>query len=455
MPVQSQSQCLGARVTSRCVLYCSVMLRAFIYRASTARRFLARLSSSAVKTPDPHDGPIVTPNTFRGMQAHFPCLARPDEWPEPRYTDRARGYETFSSKTPFTFRWGGILPEISISYETWGKLNDSKSNAILLHPSLSTSSHAKSNKGNPDAGWWEDFIGPGRPLNTDEFFIICTNNLGSCYGSSGPSSLNPETEKPYGMTFPLLTVEDIVRSQFLLLDHLGIEKIHAAIGSSLGGMESLQAAALFPDRVERAISVSACVRTHPQSIALRYCQRRIIMSDPNWNGGNYYEGKFPFVGMRHARELGTYTYRSGPEWEERFGHERHSPTEPPNFCPDFEIEHYLEHAGNKFSLIYDPNSVLYISKAMDLFDLGDGCDSLLSGVARITCPVLVLGVPSDVLFPVSQQREAADILRNTGNSAVTYYEINSIYGHDTFFFDFHNVGTAIKGYLESSLAIIS
>eukprot|EP00118_Oscarella_pearsei_P008518 m.44380 g.44380 ORF g.44380 m.44380 type:complete len:434 (+) comp33514_c0_seq1:152-1453(+) len=432
------------------------MLRLLTSRSGGAfSRTISRcLCGKTVKIPGPYPEPDDAPS-FRGMEPHFPCLAGAETSPEPKYSAVVKGYQKFHNPEPFVCRWGGILPELRLAYETWGELNESKSNVVLLHTGLSGSSHAKSHAENPEEGWWEDFIGPGRPLDPNQFYIVCVNNLGGCYGSQGPSSINPTTKKHYAMTFPLVTVEDMVRSQFLLLDYLGIEKLHAAVGASLGGMQSLMSAALFPERVGRVVSISACARTHPQSIALRYCQRRILMSDPNWNSGNYYQGKYPFIGIRHAREVGTFTYRSGPEWVERFGHRRRNSTASPNFCPDFEIEHYLEHAGEKFSLMYDPNSLLYLSKAMDLFDLGDGYSSLLEGVKRIECPVLILGVHSDVLFPVYQQVEAAELLRKAGNSSVTYYEINSVYGHDTFLLDLHNVGVAVKGYLESSMTMIS
>lgn len=243
----------------------------------------------------------------------------------------------------------------------------------------------------------------------------------------------------------------MVRSQFLVVNHLGIEKLHAAVGSSLGGMQSLMTAALFPDRIGRIISISACVISHPSSIAVRYVQRRILMSDANWNNGNYYEGPFPHRGMRHARELAMIGYRSGPEWKERFGTQRANPSELHSFCPDYQIETYLEKKAEVFSNMYDPNSVLYISKATDMFDMGLGYESLLAGVARVKCPVLILGVKTDVLFPIQQQREAADLLRKSGNETVTFYELDSKFGHDTFLLDVCNVGAAVKGHLENSI----
>ncbi|XP_031552965.1 serine O-succinyltransferase-like isoform X2 [Actinia tenebrosa] len=400
---------------------------------------------------------------FRGMDPSFPCLtelsprSKESFGVDPVYNTVNTGYKVFQYKQPFYFQYNkGVIPEMTIAYETWGKLNETKSNVILLFTGLSPSSHARSHEDNPSEGWWEKFIGPSCALDTDKFFIICCNVIGGCYGSSGPSSISPVTKEPYATTFPVVSVQDMVKAQFLLLDSLGIEKLHAAVGSSLGGMLSLTAACLYPERVNRLVSISACAQSHPTSIAMRYVQRRILMSDPNWNKGFYYNtGAFPRLGMKHAREVGTITYRSGPEWEERFGRKRidHDAAVEPNFCPEFEIESYLDYQGDSFCVKYDPNSLLYISKAMDLFDLGEGFDSLLDGVSRIKCPTLVLGVQSDVLFPISQQRELEKLLQDSGNHSVTFYELNSIYGHDTFLLDVVAVGAAVKGHLETDLKV--
>lgn len=263
------------------------------------------------------------------------------------------------------------------------------------------------------------------------------------------------TKKHYATTFPIVSVDDMVHAFFLALDSLGIQKVHAVVGSSLGGMSSLLSAALYPDRVGRVVSISACAQSHPASIALRYVQRRVLMSDPNWNKGFYYDRPYPRLGMKHAREVATITYRSGPEWEQRFGRKRidDPPEVSPNLCPEFEIESYLDYQGDSFCYKYDPNSLLYISKAMDLFDLGEGFSSLVEGVARVQCPTLVLGVQSDVLFPVTQQREIERLLKEAQNHKVTYYELPSIYGHDTFLLDVVAVGAAVKGHIETDLKI--
>ena len=386
---------------------------------------------------------------------------------------------------PLLLDWGGVLPQFTIAYETWGKLNQDKSNAILLYTGLSASSHAHSTDANPKPGWWERFIGPGAPLDTNKYFVICTNVIGGCYGSTGPSSLDPADDRNYATRFPILTMEDMVRAQFKLLDAFGIEKLYANVGSSMGGMQSLAASVLYPERVGKIVSVSGCARSHPYSIAMRHTQRQVLMMDPNWSRGYYYRGVPPHAGMKLAREIATVTYRSGPEWEQRFGRRRADPSRPPALCPDFLIETYLDHAGEKFCLEYDANSLLYVSKAMDLFDLGYEHQRKMSRLrgqnhSRLTShsqhdlgvrtcslalpdkpyseqtpeensqafsepvtstsnrppydlvtglqslqnhPTLVMGVASDILFPAWQQREIAETLRAAGNRHVTHVEL--------------------------------
>jgi homoserine O-acetyltransferase len=393
------------------------------------------------------------------------------------------GFKVFAHTEPFHCEItdnpaGGLLPGFELAYETWGELNADKTNAILLFTGLSASSHAKSHPDNTSPGWWEKFIGPGKALDTSKNYIICANVLGGCYGSSGPSSINTaaaaaaaavvgdgreaswgekeekgggDTQPRYGMTFPLLTISDMVRTQFLLLDHLGIHSLHAAVGSSMGGMLSLASAAMYPDRVRSLVSISSGCRSHPTAIALRYMQRRILMADPHWNAGDYYAGPHPVVGLKHARELATISYRSGPEWEERFG-KRMAPKVPGSrrvsFLPDFLIETYLDHQGNQWCGTYDPNSLLYISKAMDLFDMVQteifpGCGE----IGQVQCPALIMGVQSDILFPIQQQREVVDLLKASGNEHVSYYELNAKFGHDTFLIDVNGVTGAIRGHL--------
>ena len=372
--------------------------------------------------------------------------------PEPQYERVVSGYETFHRSEPFRCEWGGELSELDIAYETWGELSPQRDNAILLHTGLSASSHAHSQEKNPHPGWWENFIGPGCVLDTNRFFIVCSNLLGGCYGSTGPGSADPKTGLPYATDFPIITVRDMVRAQILLMDHLGIDRLHASIGASLGGMQSPMLAALVPDRVGRFVSISAAACAYPQSIAMRFVQRQAVMADLDWREGRYYGQSFPHRGLRVAREIGTLTYRSGPEWMERFGRQRVK-DEAPRLDEDFQVEGYLAYQGDKFCLQYDPNSYLYISKAMDLFDMtdepaaqanhpADPCARL----ADIRCPSLVVGVTTDVLFPVWQQQELARLLGEYAES-VDYLEIDSPYGHDSFLIEQEKLGQSLSRFL--------
>jgi homoserine O-acetyltransferase len=365
--------------------------------------------------------------------------------PEPHYDRVVSGYETFHHAEPFVCEHGDALPELTLAYETWGALAPERDNTILLHTGLSASSHAKSHPRNPNAGWWEDFIGPGAPIDTDRYFVVCSNLLGGCYGSTGPPSTDPRTGEPYATDFPILCVRDMVRAQLLLLDHLGIERLHASVGASLGGMQSLDLAALAPERVGRVVSISAAARSYPQSIAMRFVQRQAVMADPDWREGRYYGKSFPHRGQRIAREIGTITYRSGPEWQERFGRRR-AAEGPPRLDEDFQVESYLAYQADKFCLQYDANSYLYISKAMDLFDLLEGQGDARPDIDRIQAPTLVVGVTTDVLFPVWQQRELAEALTKRGVS-VDYLELDAAYGHDTFLIDEERVGGALARHL--------
>lgn len=369
-------------------------------------------------------------------------------------TGKLTGFQLFHSKEPFALQTGHDLPELRIAYETWGHLNAAKDNAILLQCGMSASSHAKSHGANPAPGWWENFIGPGKALDTNIFFVICTNNLGGCYGSIGPSTPHPVDKKPYGSRFPRFLVQDQVAAQFKLLDHLGIQKVHACVGSSLGGMQSVCAAANYPDRVGKFVSISACAKSFPGSMAFRHTQREAVMTDPNWNGGDYYDGTLPAGGLQLARQIGTITYRSGQEWQQRFSQKKHkdAPTKPMSLEAEFEIERYLNHQGKKWVNNYDPNSMLWISKAMDSFSMEkpnkDGKPCLVAGLSAAMQPALVIGVQHDVLFPVWQQKEIADCLRAAGNKNVAYYELDTVYGHDTFLLDAACIGPAVKGLLE-------
>ncbi|KAF8165488.1 Alpha/Beta hydrolase protein [Crassisporium funariophilum] len=419
--------------------------------------------------------------------------------PEPSYArPNPATYHVYRDPNPLPLVYYPTpLPSFEIAYETWGSLSPSKDNVILLHTGLSASSHAASTSSNPAPGWWEKFIGPGKALDTNQFFVICTNVIGGCYGSTGPSSIEEATGKPWATRFPIVSIFDMVNAQFRLLDHLGIGKVYASVGCSMGAMQSLAAGWLCPQRVGKVVSISGTARSSPSAVAMRFAQRSVLMADPNWNRGFYYDSVPPHTGMKLARQIATITYRSGPEWDLRFGRQvRSSPEQETNqgfprtpaLCPDFLIETYLDHQGESFCLKYDANSLLYISKAMDLFDLTlpaltalhlsptvssptpallpqptktshskshpppvnppPHLSELAAGMARMQhIPTLVLGVQSDILFTVEQQREVADALRMGGNAGVSYYELGGVWGHDTFLIDVQNVGGAIRGFL--------
>jgi homoserine O-acetyltransferase len=370
--------------------------------------------------------------------------------PEPSYEKVVSGYETFHYGQNFHCEWGGVLPEFTLAWESWGELSAARDNVILLHTGLSASSHARSHGRNPHPGWWEGFVGPGLAIDTDRYYVVCTNLIGGCYGSTGPSSTHPQSGRPYATDFPIITVRDMVRAQLLLLDHFGVDRLHASVGASLGGMQSLMLAALAPERVGRIVSISAAACSHPQSIAMRFVQRQAVMADPDWREGHYYGESFPHRGLRVAREMGTITYRSGPEWMERFGRQR-AKGETPRLEEDFQVESYLAYQGDKFCLQYDPNSYLYISKAMDLFDMTspENGEESAAKISEITAPALILGVKSDILFPVWQQRELAHLLEEAGN-AVTYVELDSPYGHDTFLIELDRLAAAIVPHLSAA-----
>ena len=332
---------------------------------------------------------------------------------------------------------GGRLLRPTIAYETWGELNDRRDNAVLIFTGLSPSAHATSSPADPSPGWWEEIIGPGRSIDTHRYFVICVNSLGSCFGSTGAASVDPETGQPYRLTFPVLSLEDVARGGWEVLQHLGIERLHSVVGPSMGGMSALAFEILFPGSSNGLVVISSGARSLAFATALRSLQREMIRRDPNWQDGSYDADTMPLVGMRLARKLGMITYRSGEEWRTRFGRERASeeckPDDP--FCIDFEIEAYLEHHANKFTGQFDPNCYLYLSRASDLFDVADHGASVAAGLAKIEAKrVMIIGVQTDFLFPPHQQQELAERLTAPGRD-LEYAELESIQGHDSFLVD--------------------
>ena len=332
---------------------------------------------------------------------------------------------------------GGYLASPSIAYETWGALQGKGENAIVLFTGLSPSAHAASSPDNPSAGWWEDMIGSGLPLDTDRYFVICINSLGSCFGSTGAADINPETGEIYRTTYPVLTLEDVAEGGYEVVKALGLEKVHTTIGCSMGGMTALAFCVRHPELGGNLMSISSATRALPFAIAVRSVQREMIVRDPKWDNGNYDPSDPPVIGQRLARKLGMMTYRSPEEWEMRFGRERislemHSDEQ---FFGDFAVESYLENHANKFTGQFDANCYLYLSRASDLFDLAEHGGSLEAGFDRLNLQrAMVIGVETDILFPIRQQRELAEGISKVVQDT-ELVELDCIKGHDSFLVD--------------------
>ncbi len=359
-----------------------------------------------------------------------------------------RKYVTFGSAArPFPLLGGEALPEVTIAYETWGHLSASGDNLVLITTGLSASSHVAKHSPDDEPGWWDAMVGPGRAIDTDRWCVVCTNVLGGCFGSTGPTSLNPRTGQPYAADFPTVSVEDMVEAQVPVLDHLGVERARMVIGSSLGGMLALQWGALFPERVASICGIATPGRAYAFSIGWRAVQRAVVMGDPAFLGGRYAPGEGPRRALSAARAIGILSYRSPAEFDPRFGRDTEDGM-PPERGGRFTVESYLQHNAAKFGERFDANSYLRLARAMDLFDLGRGAASYENGVARITAPCLIVGFTSDLLFPIAQQREVADILRASGRP-VRLVELETAHGHDAFLIETGRLGTIVAGFLES------
>jgi homoserine O-acetyltransferase len=345
-------------------------------------------------------------------------------------------------------RHGGELPLVEMVYETWGTLSPRKDNALLITTGLSPSAHARSSAEDPTPGWWEEMVGPRQAIDTDRFFVVCVNSLGSPHGSTSPASSDPRTGAPYRMSFPVLGIEDIARAARETLRALGIERLRALVGPSLGGMTALAYALLFPDEVGALVTISAAARATPFAIAIRSVQREAIRSDPAWNGGHYVPPG-PVNGLRLARKLGLISYRSAREWRQRFSRERVEARDPSDgaFGIEFEVEAYLESHARRFVGHFDANCYLYLSRSMDLFDVAEHGGSVEAGLARIRADsVLVVGVETDFLFPLDQQEEIATLLRGQGRD-VTFVALPSIQGHDSFLVDYDRFCPVVGDFL--------
>ena len=352
--------------------------------------------------------------------------------------------------SPFAMKRGGSLQSARIAYETWGELNPAGDNAVLILTGLSPNAHAASNAGNPEPGWWEAMLGAGKPIDSDRWFVICVNSLGSCKGSTGPASIDPATASSYRLDFPDLSVEDVANAAHEVVRALGIDQLACVIGNSMGGMTALAYLWLHPQSARGHINVSGSARALPFSIAIRSLQREAIRLDPAWNLGNYTDQAYPANGMRMARKLGVVTYRSAMEWDGRFGRVRldSEVREDDPFGLEFEVERYLEGHARRFVHQFDPNCYLYLSRSMDWFDLAEYADGdVLAGLAAIRVGrSLSIGVHTDILFPLQQQQQVADGLR-AGGAEAEFVHLESPQGHDAFLVDIEHFGPVIAGFL--------
>ncbi|RHW18605.1 homoserine O-acetyltransferase [Sphingomonas gilva] len=352
---------------------------------------------------------------------------------------------------PLALDGGAVLPAVEIAYETYGALNADASNAILICHALTMDQHVASKHpitGKP--GWWEQMVGSGRPIDTDRYFVICANVLGSCMGSSGPASIDPATGAPYAMAFPVITIRDMVRAQAMLLDHLGIARLMAVVGGSMGGMQALSWPATYPERVASAVVIASTARHSAQNIAFHEVGRQAVMADPNWRGGAYYGHTPPTAGLAVARMAAHITYLSEAGLTEKFGRKlQERDTKTFGFDADFQVESYLRHQGISFTDRFDANAYLYITRAMDYFDLAEEHGGRLAdafkGNATRFC---LISFDTDWLYPTAESRSIVHAL-NAAGAAASFVELKSPFGHDAFLLDVPEMNRVIDGFLRA------
>ena len=342
---------------------------------------------------------------------------------------------------------GEKLGPVTLAYETYGELNAGKSNAVLICHALSGDAHvAGYHKGENKPGWWDDMVGHGKAFDTDKYYVICSNVLGGCKGSTGPGSVNPKTGQPYGLHFPLITIGDMVKAQQLLIKQLGIDNLCSVAGGSMGGMQALEWLRSAPDKLDSAILIATAAMHSPQQIAFNEVGRQAIMADHYWHDGNYYEGRSPAKGLAVARMVGHITYMSESSMLDKFGRQQKNDKQPFKFTADFEVESYLQNKGDSFVKRFDANSYLYITKAMDFFDLTE--EKPLHEVLKgLDAKLLVIAFRSDWLYPVWQSQQIVKACKIAGLNA-TYCEIDSTYGHDAFLLEIEQEAHLVSHFLK-------
>lgn len=358
---------------------------------------------------------------------------------------------TFADKPNELVLESGLrLGPVTLAYETYGRLGIDKDNAILITHALSGDAHAAGHhEGEKDPGWWDRMIGPGKAFDTNRYFIICSNVIGGCSGSTGPSSINEATGAPYALNFPVITISDMVEAQRRLVDHLQIERLLCVAGGSMGGMQALQWVASYPERVRSAIPIATALKHSPQQIAFNEVVRKAVMADPAWRGGNYYDHGQPKRGLSLARMIAHITFMSDQSMEEKFSRRLRNGNYSFRFAPDFEVEGYLRYRGDSFVRRFDANSYLYITKAMDYFDLSDG--RLIPADRPVDTRFLVISFKSDWLYPSRQSREIVRHLKMRHVDA-TYCELGSTYGHDAFLIETEELSALIRPFLDKTFS---
>lgn len=353
---------------------------------------------------------------------------------------------------PLKLDSGALLAPVEIAYETYGTLAADRGNALLVCHALTMDQHvAGPNPRTGKPGWWTRVVGPGRPIDTDRFFVVCANVLGSCMGTSGPASTDPATGRPYAMDFPVITIRDMVRAQALLLDHLGVARLAAVVGGSMGGMQALSWAATYPDRVPAAVVIASTARHTAQNIAFHEVGRQAVMADPNWRGGDYYDGDPPAAGLAVARMAAHITYLSEAGLTEKFGRRLQARERKSfGFDADFQIESYLRHQGLAFTDRFDANAYLYITRAMDYFDLAEPHDGRLAGAFAKAKEVrfTLVSFDTDWLYPTAESRRIVQALQSVG-AAASFVELSAPYGHDSFLLDVPALDRLVAGALGS------
>jgi homoserine O-acetyltransferase/O-succinyltransferase len=387
-------------------------------------------------------------NGFR--RAHPSALPVTGAW-RPGDPVGRRQFLSLPAGRPFALEGGGLLRGVTLAYETWGTLAPDAGNAVLVCHALTGDSHAAGRllPGHPTPGWWDDVIGPGKPIDTDRWFVVCVNVLGGCQGTTGPASPHPDDGEPWAARFPVVTIRDMVRTQAAVADHLGIERWALVAGGSMGGMQVLEWGVMYPERVRALLPIATAAAASAQQIGWWSSGRRAISMDPRWRGGYYYDaapGDGPHEGLATARMVSMMTFRSDDVFSARFGREVVEPVEGYSLWQRFQVERYLEYQGDKLVRRFDANSYLLLTKAMDLHDLARGRGGMHAAFGRLRAPVLTVGVNSDILYPPHQSREILELCEEVGVPA-SFAELDSPHGHDAFLIETDQLGGIIGEFI--------